>query len=309
MPGSGFDPGMDVCESLTPEQVDAFRWNGREDGLFHVKSTNPVLVYEMRPSTRLNDYISTNSDGFRDREFQRQKTEGVSRICVVGDSIAFGWWERMEETFPSRLEQLLNDGGFPERFEVYNMAVGGYNAEQEAELIASTVVAFHPDLILLQFCDNDNLIGCDSGLWWHFTMTGNSVRDFLLRGRLQFGEFFRELAGHGLIDRSYRRIRDVCAPLGVPILFVPFPNRVRDSENKEVAGLAARLGFHLCDLRDVLSQSEREVFFLDDWHPNKTGHDIAARKIADYLAEHWGRIRAGEKAGPGPLPEPIPAPQ
>ena len=48
-----------------------------------------------------------NADGFRDRLYDRPKPEGVWRIVVLGDSLAFGAAVAEQDTFPKVLETRL----------------------------------------------------------------------------------------------------------------------------------------------------------------------------------------------------------
>ncbi len=99
-----------------------------------------------------------NRDGFRDELRQRPKPEGVFRILVLGDSVAFGYGVDAGDTYPKRLERhlrsLARKRGGPS-FEVLNMAVGGYNPYNEAALLSDVGPSYEPDLVLAQFCIND----------------------------------------------------------------------------------------------------------------------------------------------------------
>lgn len=296
---SELDPAANAFTNASREQIEAFKWHGDKNGLFHIVSTDPILVYEIRPGTRLNDYVASNSDGFRDREFSKEKPPGVKRICVVGDSVTFGWLQKPEDIFPVHLEGLLNAMPNASRFEVYNMAVGGYNAEQEGELIATKVLGFHPDLILLQFCDNDDQVGADAGLWWHFKKTGNHIVDRVLRRALHIRESIRYKTGNGIIARSYRHIGDVCRSAGVPVVYVQFPSQNAEVESKEAASAARKAGMHVFQLNTALSKEERATFFADFWHPTTEGHAIAARKIAEYLQANLGSVLQISPQNPG----------
>ena len=53
------------------------------------------------------------------------KEPGVKRILVLGDSISYGAAIMKKETFPVRLEELLNNDGRDEEFEVINASYPG----------------------------------------------------------------------------------------------------------------------------------------------------------------------------------------
>jgi len=120
------------------------------------ESTNPDLEYELVPGARGSAWdteISINSHGFRDREYAVAKPEGVVRIAVLGDSIAFGNGLPLEATFPKQLEARLRERGA--RVEVLNMAVAGYDTPNEVALFEQSGLAFAPDLVVVGYCIND----------------------------------------------------------------------------------------------------------------------------------------------------------
>ncbi|MBP7216416.1 MAG: SGNH/GDSL hydrolase family protein [Candidatus Omnitrophica bacterium] len=91
----------------------------------------------------------------RGRLFSLDKPAGVYRIAVVGDSISFGWMVNERDSFPRVLERMLNKPG-GKKFEVINFSVPGYNITQELELVKTKVLQFHPDMVILSFCGNDD---------------------------------------------------------------------------------------------------------------------------------------------------------
>jgi hypothetical protein len=120
-------------------------------------SHNPKIGYEPVPlvytgrDLSFYDYLgASNSSGFRDREHTVAKPPGVYRIVVLGDSIAAGLHvERNEDVFPPILERLLEQAGL--RAEVINLAVSGYNTQQEVEMLRDKGLQYHPDLVLVAY--------------------------------------------------------------------------------------------------------------------------------------------------------------
>lgn len=117
---------------------------------------DPVLFWRLNPDFPfLPNEI--NSKGFRDREFGLKKEQGAYRIISLGDSITYGVPEklvRMEDTYPERLEILLNSH-FPERkFEVINAGVPGYSSYQGL-MYLKELLKYEPDLITIYFGNND----------------------------------------------------------------------------------------------------------------------------------------------------------
>lgn len=98
---------------------------------------------------------STNSMGLRGPERSLSKPAGVRRVLILGDSIAFGYGVTYEDSVARRLEDLLNEGESPERFEVIDSAVPSFNTTQEVTYFREQGLSFDPDIVVLAVCWND----------------------------------------------------------------------------------------------------------------------------------------------------------
>jgi len=93
---------------------------------------------------------SYNSVGFRDREHAIEKSPGITRVVVVGDSVTEGAEVEWESVFAPRLQSRLGA-----KFEVINIAAGGLNTPPEVHLVEHEALRYDPDLIILNFVLND----------------------------------------------------------------------------------------------------------------------------------------------------------
>jgi lysophospholipase L1-like esterase len=115
-------------------------------------------LYGPRPGIEtelFGTHYRINTDGFRGPRHPRSRPPGGLRILVLGDSIAFGFGVREEETFPRVLETLLAKIATEGTVEVINLGVGGYNTWNEARLLEDIGVEYQPDLVMVQFSIND----------------------------------------------------------------------------------------------------------------------------------------------------------
>lgn len=103
--------------------------------------TDPDLGYHLNPEAD-----GANSLGIRGPEVAVPKPADRFRIVVVGDSVA---WD--ENGFVKLLHDRL--AGRPE---IVNAAIPGYTTYQERVLLERDLLALEPDLVLLQYCLNDN---------------------------------------------------------------------------------------------------------------------------------------------------------
>lgn len=268
-------------------------WDAEGNSRLHVRSADRGLIYELRPDTSLLDgLIQTNAEGFRDTEFSTEKEPDVRRIIVVGDSITFGWRLPVDQVYPKVLEGMLNAekaGGC--RYEVYNMGVGGYDAGQELELVRAKVLKYRPDVLVVGYCDNDNLRGMDGGLWWHF-WRGPSA--FLSLVRLKSMLVMEKLRGKDLVQTSYESLAVWSKQTGVPVVVVVFPigpdpqRQYRKIFADNRARLFTSLGFRVVYPEEAFEKAGLEnVFYPDDsLHPNGTGHRMVAEMLDHCLVEN-----------------------
>lgn len=113
-------------------------------------------LYALNP-----DHPDISSQGLRDREVAVPKPDGVGRILVLGDSVAFGAHVPPARTFPNQLEARL--GG---AVEVLNASVSGYTTYNEVHYYLDEGRRFEPDLVILTFVLNDAV---NPRLHWNYT--------------------------------------------------------------------------------------------------------------------------------------------
>jgi GDSL-like Lipase/Acylhydrolase family len=102
--------------------------------------------------------IALNAEGFRTAAIDAGKRPGVLRIACIGDSWTFGMNVDQDQTYPARLEALMNaqpPGGVRE-VEVMNFGILGYTSFQGLQLMKARVLALHPDVVVVGFGMNDS---------------------------------------------------------------------------------------------------------------------------------------------------------
>lgn len=111
---------------------------------------DPVLGYSMRGAQSAAG-VTINDRGFRDRDRVERKPDGVRRVVVLGGSAVFGFKVSDDQSLFTRvLERRLAEALGPDRpIEVLNVGVPGYASTQEAILLATRVVDYSPDLVVL----------------------------------------------------------------------------------------------------------------------------------------------------------------
>jgi hypothetical protein len=166
----------------TADITNRLRWmKDRRDGYVR----NPIDQYDPLlgwiPMANLHDrvmsdgsIVNTNSAGIRGRtEYPKDKTPGRLRIAVVGDSFSWGEQVNDDETYASRLARLLPGT------DVMNFSVHGYGMDQMFLRLVTTVLAYHPDVVVFAYIDDDitrSFLGFRDYQKPKFVLTGAALR-------------------------------------------------------------------------------------------------------------------------------------
>lgn len=122
-------------------------------------SDDPQLRYELAPGLDLmfgHRHLITNKRGMRsDHDYTEEKDSGVIRIVGLGDSGMFGWNVEQGQDYMSVLEKNLNARGDGWRYDALNLGAPGYNSQQEVACLRVKGLAYHPDIVVVGWCDND----------------------------------------------------------------------------------------------------------------------------------------------------------
>ena len=135
-------------------QFDLEMWKYARD--VKVVSADPLIGHEHGPDRKarlMGVDVETNSKGQRDREIALERTPGVLRIAMVGDSLTEGWGVPFESTFSKRIERLYAQAGT--KAEVVNLGVGNWNTVQEVQYFLTQGYKYSPDMVVLNYFVND----------------------------------------------------------------------------------------------------------------------------------------------------------
>jgi lysophospholipase L1-like esterase len=136
--------------------------------------------------------ISFNKDGFRDKDYSFKKPDDVFRILIIGDSQTFGHGiDRLEETYPKKLETRLNTAAGSKKFEVLSFARPGWNSDSHLQYLYKKGLTYQPDLIMLSLyhndilpptffdCDSTDLDLVDTSHFLHSVLNSSAIYNFL----------------------------------------------------------------------------------------------------------------------------------
>lgn len=104
-----------------------------------------------KPRYLYKEHISTNSFGFKDKEYNITKNSNTKyRIFVIGDSYTWGMGVNNSKVFHS----ILEDKYFLD-IDFINLGFGGHSTVQNYLKLKRYAPIFNPDMVILMFCAND----------------------------------------------------------------------------------------------------------------------------------------------------------
>ncbi len=270
-------------------------------------TVHPSQGFTLLPHLRatfLDKEFSSNSLGYRDREFIKKKAKDIFRIIGIGDSVMMGWGVSDSETFLRQLEEELPrcQG---KKVETLNFAIAGQSAIQEAYVLEKAL-NYNPDFVLINYVGNDwineaqprkkpqfmgpshalnFLINAPQGLPWHsFQKSTLPPIDSLPRA-------YQEMAGL-LKDKK-------------SLIFMDSRYESEITSHQKAAQLFSRLGLQsinsleewnpeaksLTGQQAVTRETEFNRLYLipNDWHPNALWHKRVAKRLARSLRKSYCR--------------------
>lgn len=268
-------------------------------------SSNPLIGHVHKPNTSarlMNVMVHINSDGFRDREHQIEKSEKY-RIIFLGDSLTFGWGVEDKDTFKSFIEKRLNKL-YPA--EIINFGTGNYNTEQEVNLFLEKGLKYKPDEVVVFYFINDaETTPVKSHLWFlgysHLITFYWSRVHALINNLVPSRDFYAYYAGLYQDDqagwrntrKAFLELRDICQRNGIKLKVVLLPE-LHDTEHypfqKEYALVESFLtennvsSLNLSPFFKEYKDPMRLWVAKDDAHPNGDAHKLIADHAMDFIA-------------------------
>ena len=289
---------------------------------FILPSKDPLLITELRSNySQMFDgsvvrlpravNVSINADGFRGRNYNETKSIKTKRIVVIGDSVAFGQGVEENETFSAVLEKMLNRNSSM-TYEVLNMAVPGYNTEQEVEMLYKKGLKYSPDLVIVAYHLNDayntSLLNelqrnLSSSITGDKVNMSNATRRQLIIAAHNADEILdKKLAlqysesGWNSLYPPWERLRNLSKSGNFSVLVVSGIELYQDAYHADVSknmlqflrekAIGNETNWALLDVRNALQKYPRNSLVVHplDGHANALGHSIIAGEIYRFLA-------------------------
>lgn len=261
--------------------------------------------------------IVINSKGLRDREHSYEKSKGLFRIVVVGDSFVFGsGGVEASDRFTDILEKSTRN------VEVINMGVPAYGTDQEYLYLKREGLKYHPDLVILcvfaaDFARSFFTVNPSNGRpKGYFSITAGQLvfhpPSFPVFYKLSQRSYLLGLSYMALdkVFRSYWKVhqldvinpqdrvdtfkhlfigaRDLCKEQGSKFVVVYFPWHGQKNKGfieQTLDELAASEDIKILNLMNDMDRAntEKRAYFEHDIHFNESGHQAVAKALQEYL--------------------------
>ena len=250
---------------------------------------NHELIFQRAP-------VKLNSFGMRSPERPVYKEQSTFRIALLGDSFAFGWGVKQEESFAQVLEDTLNriSKGKP-RFEVLNFGTPGYSTFQEVAKFKEIGLDFQPDAVLVFFIEND------FGLPFY-------VRDIYNPGSMLSAMSFARLTWQAIDpkieeqklqltaydpNKALADLSEVCRKLSIPLYFTINPKKNWQGLKRKLWVLKERPDIKFITMRPDFQKviedykiPEKDLTLSFDPHPSPIRHKIYGELLAPSFMEY-----------------------
>ncbi len=262
--------------------------------------------------------VRTNLEGFRDCEHNLDKTDGVFRIMVAGDSFTWGLGVDQDKTYPRLLQDKLNATISGHRFEIINNGKYGWCTEEEFSYFQKKGVDYRPDLLIIGYVLNDPEPRDWDMRWRSDWVIPSWIRWLSQKSQLyrllliQYNYFYYDRINYegswtyyikSLYDEdapnwanfeaAVKGFCDLARQNGMEVVTVIFPIFSNDlgegypfrKEHEIAKQVWLRHGARVLDLYPVFRDMDggKLRLSMSDNHPNATAHAIAADTVYDYL--------------------------
>jgi len=124
--------------------------------------SDPYVVWKFNPGYTGKlfcfPHARVNRQGCLGKDLEEPKGADLIRIVAIGGSVSFGFGvTRMQDSYCSLLDSLLNHSASPWRYEVANAGVIGYSSYMGRGFVEHHLESLQPDLLVVAFGWNDSL--------------------------------------------------------------------------------------------------------------------------------------------------------
>jgi len=267
------------------------------------------IVFEFKPFLDvyfMERSVKTNSLGWRDKEFIKEKSQNTVRIVGIGDSYMWGWAVDENERYMDILETKLNEN-FPEiNWETLVFAIPGYNLKMEIEVLKEYALDYNPDIIIYGYTGNDHCLPNFLLEKKKFFAKELFILDFLQK-RIEYAilyesnfneepfwqiceqekapEQYKEFVGDDSYYQSFKELTDIGKAEKLPIILLSHVESQFNPINPYISYENINYFDPIKEYQEHLKENERLSLIISDgdFHPSVIGHELLGQAIYNQL--------------------------
>lgn len=270
---------------------------------------NRRILYALRPNLDVfykGARVTTNSAGWREGEYSKQKAGNTIRVVGTGDSTMFGWGVDENKRYMDVLEWTLKENFQEYNWEILVFAVPGYNLAMEVEVLKQEALDYDPDLIVYGFVENDFCLSAfllrSEGFFAARPMIIDYLdpilsRNILLQGKTPAGkpfleichergvpEEYKNLVGEKAFLKALEELADVGTLKDVPVVIF---SKERLHPDHKIAHENIYYFDAETEMDEYVQFRKKSDLVISkrDGHPSATGHKIMAEALYRQLLD------------------------
>ncbi len=284
-------------------------WGDRRSLFGHIgKYSNDLVFQLLKPNASIEfmgHRVTTNSYGFRDKDYPLQKGPNTFRIALIGGSYEMGSGVDENQVFEKIVEDSLNTyfKGDP-KIEILNFAMGSFTSVPQMEILRTKVLQFHPDEMMI-FYHTDEMRRASRFFARYITNGVNLKYGYLLKVKAESGvkqsmsieEIISRLDPYmpGVTAWCYSQMDSICKANNIKPIWIFLPttsDELTGNQLKEFRHMADTAGFSTYLLKGVFDGYKRDQIVVseEDTHPNALGHRLIANKLFNLLTDSTTHI-------------------
>jgi lysophospholipase L1-like esterase len=248
--------------------------------------------------------VSTDQNGLRAPLHPEAKPPGAYRVMPLGCSTTFGWGVDDDQSYPARLEAILNEGGH--KVEVINGGQPGYSSFQGLWLWDKALKKYSPDVVIFGYVVQDSRMV-------QYSDTSQAIlqgeADFLKQNLLHQSKLYLRMQQE--IDRyraekkdevqqtpripeqeyvdNIKAFKALAEGVGAKFMLFGFPLEragYTEGHRRILHAAAEKLGVPIYDPQpEMETRSSQETLYFpqDRGHANAAGNDVIAQGMAQFL--------------------------
>jgi len=283
--------------------------------LFEASSDYGYRFVPNQDIRRYGNRIFFNAQGLRSEPIDLEPQRGTMRILCIGDSITYGGaLTDQKDTYPYKLQDVLNKKGTGCRFEVLNASAPSWSIEDEKSYIRKHGL-YNSRVVVLQISQHDlfqtksrrEIVGKSPmypdkkpvlALWELVVKSIYQIRSFL-----KFDESYQKniLPSDVQLENNINSLLEIANFVKNKggefiIVFVGTILKSGDKLSREESA-KSRL-FDVLEERDIkfitldrkFSSEKSKMLFRDKIHPNQAGNGVIADAVAEFILHELGPV-------------------